>query len=152
MYEADNGKARPCCGIANWCAATIGVPAQDLAGEPHATHRTCASAKLHATHWHLEDVCSACRVEHVRPVEEERERLAICAIANKAEASGRRNLACDTVHVAAAAPQREVYGHACLVVCEHLSVPQIIRVARNLVRPLNRFKIWLSAPHVGFRG
>src|SRR5262249_12996500 len=97
MYEADNRKAWPCCGIANWCATTIGVPAQDLAGEPDATHRTCASAKLHATRWHLEDVCSACRVEHVRPFEEARERLAICAIANKAEASGRRNLARDTV-------------------------------------------------------
>jgi hypothetical protein len=119
MYEADNRKARP-GSIAKRGPATIGIPAEDFAGETQATHRVRASGKLHATRWHLENVCSACCVEHVRPLEEARERLAILAIANEAEASGRRN------HRARGrtAPKREVYGHACLVIaCQHLFAP-----------------------------
>jgi hypothetical protein len=142
MYEADNRKSRP-GSIANWGPTTIGVPAEDLAGETQASHRVRASGKLHATRWHLENVRSACCVEHVRPLQEARERLAILAIANEAEASGRRNPARDAVHVAAPAPKREVEGHTCLVIaCEHLSAPHELFVyAPNLVHPLNRFKI-----------
>src|SRR5262249_36622149 len=87
------------------------------------THRVCASGKLHATRWHLENVCSSCRVEHVRPLQEARERLTILAIANEAEASGRRYLIRDALHVAAPASKRQVYGRACLVIeCEHLRI------------------------------
>src|SRR5262245_24598510 len=35
MYEADNRKARPRRSIANRSPATIGVPAEDLAGKPY---------------------------------------------------------------------------------------------------------------------
>ena len=124
MDEPDNRKARPRRSITNRGPATIGVPAENLAGETQASYRVRASGKLHATRWHLENVCSSCRVEHVRPFQEARERLAILAIANEAEASGRCNHARDAVHVAAPAPKREVYGHACITIaCEHLSAP-----------------------------
>src|SRR5262245_55293724 len=108
MDEANNWKARA-GSIANRGPTTIGAPAEDLAGETQATHCVHSGGKLHATRWHLENVCSACSVEHVRPLQEARERLAILAIANEAEASGRRNHARDAVHVAAPAPKREVY-------------------------------------------
>src|SRR5262245_26729863 len=144
MYEADKRKARP-GGIANRRAATIGVPTEDLAGETRATHRVCASSKLHATRWHLENVCSVCCIEHFRPVEKARERLVILAIANQAEAIERRYLPRNAVHVAAPAPKREVYRHTCLT-CEHQSVPTHFVFARNLVRPLDRFKIFDRGP------
>jgi hypothetical protein len=60
---------------------------------------------------HLEDVGSAGRVEHVRPLEETRERLAILAVADEAEAGGRRDVACDAAHAAAPAPKRERNGY-----------------------------------------
>jgi hypothetical protein len=61
---------------------------------------------------HVEDVRSACRVEHVRPIEETRERLAVPAVADEAEAAGCGNVACDTARAAAPAPKRKVQGHA----------------------------------------
>src|SRR5262245_47121317 len=122
MYEPDNRKARPRRSIANRGPATIGVPAEDLTGKPHATHRVRASGKLHATRWHLENVCSSCRVQHIRPFEKACERLTILAIANEAESSGRPYRVRDALHVAAPAPKREVYEHASITVaCEHLS-------------------------------
>jgi hypothetical protein len=61
---------------------------------------------------HVEDVRSACRVEHVRPIEETRERLAVLTVADEAEAAGCGNVACDTARAAAPAPKRKVQGHA----------------------------------------
>jgi hypothetical protein len=102
-------------GVADRGPATIGVPAEDLAGEAQAAHGVGARGKLHAARRHLEDVCPARCIEHVRPLEKARERLAILAVADKSEAGGRCNLACDAAHVAAPAPKRQVLGHACPV-------------------------------------
>jgi hypothetical protein len=41
-----------------------------------------------------------------------RERLAVLAVADEAEAGGRRDAARDAAHAAAPAPKREVQGHA----------------------------------------
>jgi len=46
--------------------ATIGVPAEDLIGEHQAAHGVRACGQFHAAGGHLEDVCSACCIEHVR--------------------------------------------------------------------------------------
>jgi len=61
---------------------------------------------------HVEDVRSACAVEHIGPIEETRERLAIPAVADEAEAAGWGDVACDAAHAAAPAPKRKVQGHA----------------------------------------
>jgi len=107
MNQADNREARA-SSVADRGPATIGVPAEDLAGEAQAAHSVPARGKLHAASWHLENVCSARCVEHVRPLEEARERLTVLAVADEAEAGGRRDLARDAAHVAAPAPKREV--------------------------------------------
>ena len=59
----------------------------------------------------MEDVRSARGVEHVRPIEKTRERLAILAVANEAEAAGWGDVACDAAHAAAPAPKRKVQRH-----------------------------------------
>jgi len=107
MYEADNGEART-SSIADRCPATIRVPAEDLAGDVQAANSVCACGELHAARWHLEDVCSAGSVEHIRALEETRERLAILTIADKAETGVRRNFVRDATHMAAPATKREV--------------------------------------------
>ncbi len=107
MNQTDNWEARA-NSVANRGPATIGVPAEDLAGEAQAAHSVRAPGKLHAAGWHLENVCSARYVEHVRPLEEARERLTVLAVADEAEASGRRNLARQSAYAAAPAPKREV--------------------------------------------
>src|SRR5262249_14601299 len=107
MNEADNRKARA-GSIADRGSATISVPAEHLVGEAQAAHSVHARSKLHATRWHLEDLCSARRVEHVRPLEEARERLAVLAVADEAEAGVRRYFAGDAAHAATPAAQREV--------------------------------------------
>src|SRR5207244_3557762 len=89
-------------------AAAIGVPAEDLAGEAQATHRVRAGGQRHAARWHLEDVRGACCVEHVRPLEEARESLAVLAVADEAEAGRRGNVARDALHTAAPAAKREI--------------------------------------------
>src|SRR5262249_8093158 len=61
-----------------------------------------------AARWHLEDVGSARCVEHVRPLEETRERLAVLAVADEAEAGVRHNFARDTAHATAPTAKREV--------------------------------------------
>jgi hypothetical protein len=86
----------------------ISVPAEDLAGEAQAAHSVRARCKPHAAGWHLEDVCPGRCVEHVRPLEEARERLAVLAVADEAKAGVRRNFARDTAHAAAPAAKREV--------------------------------------------
>jgi hypothetical protein len=84
----------------------------------------------------IRHVFSGC-VEHVRPLQEARERLAILAIANEAEASGRRNPARDAVHVAAPAPKREVEGHvSCYCLRTPVRTPRIIRVCPELGAPV----------------
>ncbi len=56
----------------------------------------------------MEDVFSACRIEHVQPLEETRERLAVLAVADETEARGRRNFLCDATHVPAPAAKVEM--------------------------------------------
>ena len=67
-------------GVGNRRPATLGVPAQDLAGEAQASHRVGARGEFYARGRHMEDVRSAGGVEHVRPIEEARERLAVLAV------------------------------------------------------------------------
>ena len=98
MNQRDNREARPGGGVANRGPATIGVPAQHLVGEAQAPHGVRARGELHAPGRHLEDVRSAGRVEHVRPLEETRERLAVLAVADEAEAGGGRDIVRDAAH------------------------------------------------------
>src|SRR5215813_9929089 len=110
--QSDQGDARA-RGVADRGPATIGVPAVDSpVAEAQASHGVHARGELHAPRRHLEDVRAAGGVEHVRPLEEARERLAILAVAEDAVAGGRRNLACDAAHVPALAPKREVRWQA----------------------------------------
>ena len=109
MNEADNRETRA-GRIADRSPATIRVPAEDPAGEMQASHRVGAGGQFQAAGWHLEDVRSARRIEHVRPFEEARERLAIPAVANKAEASMRHDFVGDAAHVTAPAAKREFLG------------------------------------------
>jgi hypothetical protein len=78
--------------------------------EAQASHGVRARGELHAPGRHLEDVRSACRVEHVRPIEKTRERLAVLAVADEAEAGGWGDVACDAAHAAAPAPKRKDGG------------------------------------------
>src|SRR6185436_2052355 len=107
MNDADNREART-GGIADRGPATIRVPAEDLAGEMQAAHGVYTRGQLHTTRRHLENVCSACRIEHVRTAEETRERLTIPAVTHEAEAGVGRNFVRDAAHVAAPATQRDM--------------------------------------------
>jgi len=107
MNDADNREARA-GSIGDRGPATVGIPAEDLAGEVQAAHRVRARGKLHTARWHMEDVRSARRIEHVWPFEEARKRLAISAVADKAEAGIRCNIVCDAAHVATPAAKREI--------------------------------------------
>ena len=99
-------------GIADGGAATIGIPVKDAMGrEAHATHRISTDSKLDAADWHLEDVCSARFVEHVRSFQKTRERLTILAVADKAQACGWPHHASDTAHVTTSTAQRNLRGH-----------------------------------------
>jgi len=109
MNEADNRKARA-RGVADRGPATISVPADDLAGEAQAAHSARSRGELHATCWHVEDVSSTCRIEHVRPLQEARKRLAVLAVADETEAGVRRNFMRDAAHMAAPAAKREMLG------------------------------------------
>ena len=86
-----------------------GVPVGSLTTHDVSAHAlvipllTTRKAKLHAAGWHLEDVCPGRCVEHVRPLEEARERLAVLAVADEAKAGVRRNFARDAAHAAAPA-------------------------------------------------
>ena len=55
----------------------------------------------------MDDVGAAGVIEHVRPLEKARERLAVCAVADEAKGGVRRNLAGDATHVAAPAAEQE---------------------------------------------
>ena len=106
MNGADNREART-GSVADRRPTTISVPTEDLAGELQATHSVLARSKLHATSWHLENVCSARCVERIRPPEEARERLAAPAVAEEAEAGVRRNFTRDAAHAPAPAAKCE---------------------------------------------
>ncbi len=73
-------------------------------------HRTASAPAVSFTtaRRHLENVRAAGGVEHVRPLEEARERLTVLAVADEPEAGGRRNLARHAAHVTAPAAKREV--------------------------------------------
>ena len=107
MYEADNREARA-GSVADWGLATISVPAEDCAGKAQAAHTILARSKLEAARWHVEDVCSACCVEHVGSLEKACERLTVLAVADEAEAGVGRNFIRDAAHVATPAAKREI--------------------------------------------
>src|SRR5262245_44630356 len=58
VNQADNGEARA-RRVADRRPATLGVPAEDPAGEAQATHGIRTRGKPHAAGWHLEYVCAA---------------------------------------------------------------------------------------------
>jgi hypothetical protein len=105
------GKPGRAGGVGNRRPATVAVPAQDLAGEAQASQGVRARGEIYAPGRHVEDVRSACGVEHVHAIEEMGERLAIRAIADEAEAAGWGDVACDAARVAAPAPKWKVQGH-----------------------------------------
>jgi hypothetical protein len=108
MNEADNREARP-GGVGDWCPATLSVPAVDPAGEVQAAYGFRARGKLHAARRHMEDIRSARGIEHVRPLEKTRKRLAVLAVADETEAGIWRNVVGDAAYVAAQASKREIF-------------------------------------------
>jgi hypothetical protein len=116
MNQGDDREARAGGGVADRSPATIAVPPEDtLVGEAQAPERIGTRDELRAPGRHLEDVRSPSGVEHVRPLQEPRERLAVLTIADEAEAAGRRHLARNAPHAAAPTPKREVKRQACQV-------------------------------------
>src|SRR5262249_44084474 len=109
--------------------ATIGVPAEDaLVGEAQAPNGVRTHGEFHAPGRHLEDVCSAGEVEHVRPLQETRERLAVVTVADEAEAAAR-----NAAHAAAPAPKREVQRQTCRVnASDHGSPPTSLSLSNRL--------------------
>src|SRR5262245_7615684 len=89
-------------------------------------HRTASVPTVSFTHpggiWKMSG--SAGGVEHVRPLQETRERLAVVTVADEAEAAGRRDIARNAAHAAAPAPKREVQRQTCHVnASDHGSPP-----------------------------
>jgi len=125
MNHGDDREARAGGGVADRGPATIGVPAEDaLVGKAQAPHGVRTRSEFHAPGRHLEDVRTAGGVEHVRPLQEACERLAVLTVADEAEAGGRRDVARNAAHVAALAPKREVQRRACHVnASDHESAP-----------------------------
>jgi hypothetical protein len=107
MNEADNRETRP-GSVGDWRPATLSVPAEDPAGEVQAAHGLGAGGKLHAARRHMEDIRSARSIEHVRPLEKARKRLAVPAVADETEAGIWRNFVGDAAYVAAQAAKREI--------------------------------------------
>jgi len=61
---------------------------------------------------HMEDICSAGGIEHVRASEEARKGLAIPAVAGETEAGVRRHAVSDAAHLAAPVAKRQsIRGH-----------------------------------------
>ena len=108
MNETKNRETRRGRGVGNRCPATIGVPAEDLARKAQAAHGVSAGGELHAAGRQLKNVGAAGGVEHVRPIEEARECLAVIAVADEPEAARRRNVARYAAHVTAPATKLEV--------------------------------------------
>ena len=107
MNEADNRKARS-RSVGDWCPATLSVPAEDPAGEVQAAHGVRASGKFYAARRHMEDIRSPRSIEHVRPLEKARKRLAVLAVADETEAGIWRNVVGDAAYVAAQAVKRDI--------------------------------------------
>jgi hypothetical protein len=79
------GKRGPVAVLAIGVRQQSAYQRKTLVGEAQAAHGIRACDELHPGGRHLEDVRSAGRVEHVRPLEETRECLAVPAIADEAE-------------------------------------------------------------------
>jgi hypothetical protein len=107
MNDAHRWKARA-GRVAYRGPATIRVPSEDLAGEVQTAHSVHTRYQFHPACWHLKDIGSTRIVEHVRPLQKARERLTVLAVANEAEAGGRRNVSRNPAHVPAPAPKREI--------------------------------------------
>src|SRR6516165_2641191 len=107
MNEPDDREARAGGGVSDWDAATMSVPAQDFAGEPQAAQGVGTCRERHPTRRQLENVRATGSVENVRLFEETRKRLAVLAVADEAEAGGRRNRAGEAAHTTTTASQRD---------------------------------------------
>jgi hypothetical protein len=105
MNKANNRKARA-GRVGDRGPATIGVPAEHPAREVQAADGVRACRKCHATGRHVEDVCSARAVQHVRPPKKARERLTIAAVADEAEAPIGRHDVSYAAHMPAPAAER----------------------------------------------
>jgi len=125
MNHGDDREARTGGGVADRGPATIGVPAQDpLVGQAQAPHGLRTRGEFHAPGRHLENVRSAGGVEHVWPLQEMRECLAVLTIADEAKAAGRRDVARNATHAAAPTPKRDVQRQARHVnASDHESAP-----------------------------
>jgi hypothetical protein len=108
MNERHDREARAGGGVSDGGAATISVPAQDFAGEPQAARGVGTYREGHPTRRQLENVRAAGSVENVRPFEETRKRLAVLAVADEAEAGGRRDRAGEAAHTTTTASQRDI--------------------------------------------
>jgi len=87
MNQADDREAWVGSGIGYRGPATVAVPAEDLLGEAYAPHGVHTGDEFHTAGRHLENVRSARRVEHVRPLEEPCKILAVLAVADEPEAT-----------------------------------------------------------------
>ena len=141
MDKAANREART-GSVGNRGPAAIGVPAKDLAGKLKAAHSVGACGKLHAAHWHMEDVCSAGCIEHVQSIEEVRERLAIFAVAHETKTGVRRNTGRNSAHMAALAAKLEIVGARVIKRHSYVSLGS----TGDLPRPIQHFRF---APEAG---
>ena len=108
MNERDDRETRAGGGVSDRGAATVSEPAQDFVGNAHATQSIQASDERHLTRRQLENVRAAARVENVRSLKKTRKRLAVLAVADEAEAGGRRNRAGDAAHMTTTASHRHI--------------------------------------------
>src|SRR5262249_40347038 len=108
MNERDDRETRAGGGVSDRGAATVSEPAQDFVGKAHATQSIQASDERHLTRRQLENVRAAARVENVRSLKKTRKRLAVLAVADEAEAGGRRNRAGDAAHMTTTASHRDI--------------------------------------------
>jgi len=111
MNECNDREARSGSGVGDRSPAAISVPAKDRAGEAQAAHGIRPHRQFHAPCRHLENICAAGGVEHVGPIEKARERLAVGAVADEAEAGRRRDVARDAAQMSASAAKRKVQQH-----------------------------------------
>src|SRR5262245_16809703 len=86
MDDRDDWEPRGCRGVRDRCHATAGIPAEDLRGELDAPERVETGGELDPRGCQVEDVGSAGCIQDIRPVEEAREGLAVCAVTDEAEA------------------------------------------------------------------
>src|SRR6516225_2410682 len=99
MNERDDRETRAGGGVSDRGTATVSEPAQDFVGNAHATQSIQASDERHLTRRQL---------ENVRSLKKTRKRLAVLAVADEAEAGGRRNRAGDAAHMTTTASHRHI--------------------------------------------